>query len=340
MPGRNSPQSSRELGQPTSNMNKPRPNSKAWCLRTRSKRAATASGPNGRNWELSVSTSSTSREAAMQRSSPSIGTLASALAKAQGELVNPEKSLVATIRKDGPKGAEQTFRYAPLSSGLDIVRKILGQHEIATVQTTAIDQTAGIVNLTTVLAHASGEWIASDWPVCAISETATPHRMGAALTYARRYALFTLVGIAGEDDLDAPDLISPTSAREQSSRSERQHSSGNGNDRNNGRLDSRTPNLAARTPLPRPSKSGDRISTVRGMQAAVLLSFELSGRLRDQMLEELNHIGSSDEAAKWARRHLPDKNKLNGDDARHIEAVFRTKLLSFAVHHSEGIPTK
>ena len=47
------------------------------------------------------------------------------------------------------------------------------------VQTTAIDQTAGIVNLTTVLAHASGEWIASDWPVCAVSETATRHRMGA-----------------------------------------------------------------------------------------------------------------------------------------------------------------
>jgi len=146
----------------------------------------------------------------MQRSSPSIGTLASALAKAQGELVNPEKSLVATIRRDGPQGTEQTFRYAPLSSGLDIVRKILGQHEIATVQTTSIDQAAGIVNLTTVLAHASGEWIASDWPVCAISETATPHRMGAALTYARRYALFTLVGIAGEDDLDAPDLPTPT----------------------------------------------------------------------------------------------------------------------------------
>ena len=42
------------------------------------------------------------------------------------------------------------------------------------MQTTSIDQAAGIVNLTTVLAHASGEWIASDWPVCAISETATP----------------------------------------------------------------------------------------------------------------------------------------------------------------------
>jgi ERF superfamily len=113
---------------------------------------------------------------------------------------------VATIYPDGCGEAGRSFRYAPLSSGLDIVRKTLGQHEIATVQTTAIDQNAGIVNLTTVLAHSSGEWIASDWPVCAINETATPHRMGAALTYAPRYALFTLVGIAGEDDLDAPDL--------------------------------------------------------------------------------------------------------------------------------------
>src|SRR5215471_4701466 len=144
----------------------------------------------------------------MQRSSETIGAIAAALAKAQGQLVNPEKSLIGTIF--GGSGGERSFRYAPLSSGLDIVRKTLSQHEIATVQTTGIDQSAGIVRLSTVLAHASGEWIASDWPVCAISETATPQRMGAALTYARRYALFTLVGIAGEDDLDARDLLSPT----------------------------------------------------------------------------------------------------------------------------------
>src|SRR5580658_8276411 len=107
----------------------------------------------------------------MHRSSESIASLAAALAKAQAELVNPEKSLVATIRSDEPGRAEQTFRYAPLSSGLDIVRKTLGQHEIATVQTTAIDQSIGTVNLTTLLAHSSGEWIASDWPVCTIAET-------------------------------------------------------------------------------------------------------------------------------------------------------------------------
>src|SRR6516225_7706534 len=132
---------------------------------------------------------------AVQRSSETIGTIAAALAKAQAQLVNPEKSLTGTIRADG-SSAERSFRYAPLSSGLDIVRKTLSQHEIATVQTTSIDETAGIVRLSTVLAHASGEWIASDWPVCALSETAAPRRMGAALTYARRYGLFTLVGIA------------------------------------------------------------------------------------------------------------------------------------------------
>src|SRR5438445_2376418 len=142
----------------------------------------------------------------MHRSSETIGAIAAALAKAQGELSNPEKSLIATIRSPFPREGDRTFRYASLASGLDIVRKALGQHEIATVQTTAIDQASGQIQLTTLLAHASGEWISSDWPVCPVSETPAPHRMGAALTYARRYALFALVGIAGEDDLDAPDL--------------------------------------------------------------------------------------------------------------------------------------
>ena len=143
----------------------------------------------------------------MHRSSETIGVIAAALAKAQAELlINPEKSLVATIRGRDPREAERSFRYAPLASGLEIVRKSLGQHEIATIQTTQIDRDAGLIRLTTVLAHSSGEWLSSDWPVCPIGEAAAPQRMGAALTYARRYALFTLVGIAGEDDLDAPDL--------------------------------------------------------------------------------------------------------------------------------------
>jgi len=142
----------------------------------------------------------------MQRCSESIGTIAGALAKAQAELTNPEKALVGTIRSPFPREADRPFRYASLASGLDIVRKVLGKHEIATVQTTEIDREAGLIRLTTLLAHSSGEWVSSDWPVCPVAETAAPHKMGAALTYARRYALFTLVGIAGEDDLDAKPI--------------------------------------------------------------------------------------------------------------------------------------
>ena len=276
----------------------------------------------------------------MQRTSDSIASLAAALAKAQIELANPEKSLVGTIEPATGEGSARLFRYASLSSGLEIVRKTLGQHEIATVQTTAIDQTAGIVNLTTVLAHASGEWIASDWPVCAIADTATPHRMGAALTYARRYALFTLVGIAGEDDLDAPDLISPASPRDRSSGAE--GASGHGRGAGNGLAAAGSmplANLAARTPLPRQGKADNRANQARAaMHTAVLLSFEASGQLRDQMLGELNAIGSEDEAAKWAHRRLPDKNKLNAIDAKHIEEIFRAKLKAFAIHHAEGLP--
>src|SRR4051794_20915616 len=164
-----------------------------------------ASGPSARNPAPLVLISK-KRRWVMPRYSETIGAIAAALAKAQIELANPEKSLTATIRSPFPREGDRSFRYASLSSGLDLVRKSLGRHEIATVQTTSIDEGAGLIRLTTTLAHSSGEWVASDWPVCPVSETAAPHRMGAALTYARRYALFTLVGIAGEDDLDAPDL--------------------------------------------------------------------------------------------------------------------------------------
>src|SRR5215472_5066885 len=152
-----------------------------------------------------------SRRWSMRRSSESVAALAAALAKAQAELVNPEKSLTATIRTGRPGEGERSFRYASLASGLEIVRKTLGQHEIATMQTTEIDRTAGMVSLTTTLAHSSGEWIASDWPVCPIADMASPMRMGTAQSYARRYALFPMVGIAGEDDLDAPDLCASAS---------------------------------------------------------------------------------------------------------------------------------
>jgi ERF superfamily len=241
----------------------------------------------------------------MPRSSETVAALASALAKAQAELVNPEKSLTATIRTGRPGETERSFRYAPLSSGLDIVRKTLGQHEIATLQTTAIDQTTGMVHLTTTLAHASGEWIASDWPVCPIAETANPQRMGAALTYARRYALFTLVGIAGEDDLDAPNLCEETS-----SSSAVDHSFRPTDDQ------SRMP--------PRAPGNG----RARGNKGEILLTLdpEQSAALREKLLAELGNITSADSVPNWARGALTAKNSLTATDAKLVEDAFERRL--------------
>jgi len=244
----------------------------------------------------------------MQRSSESIGTIAAALAKAQAQLVNPEKSLVATIRSDGRRGDEQTFRYAPLSSGLDIVRKTLSQYEIATVQTTSIDDAAGIVRLSTVLAHASGEWIASDWPVCPIAETERPQRMGAALTYARRYSLFTLVGIAGEDDLDAPDLMDPDP--ETGKLRFNSKSGGNGGQQ-------------IRSDRPAGRGAGNKPATA-SLQPE--LSVALSASLRIELVGQIDGLSSADEAALWARRRLVAKNQLSAADAQKVEEAFAAKL--------------
>ena len=112
----------------------------------------------------------------MHQSSESVAALAAALAKAQARLVNPEKSLTATITTGSSGEAGRTFHYAPLSSGLEIVRKTLSENEIALIQTTAMDPGSRILNLTTMLAHASGEWIASQWPVCALAEITNPQR--------------------------------------------------------------------------------------------------------------------------------------------------------------------
>jgi hypothetical protein len=252
----------------------------------------------------------------MQRSSPSIAALATALAKAQIELANPEKSLTGTIEVQGADGGARHFRYAPLSSGLEIVRKTLGQYEIATVQTTAIDQTVGIINLTTMLAHSSGEWIASDWPVCPIADSATPHRMGAALTYARRYALFTVVGIAGEDDVDAPDLIGPAVEGKQP-RIKGKNAGGDG----------------AQT-------ASDRVAIHRrknksGQDSLRELSASLSVSLRLEFLREIEGLSTADDAALWAQRRLAAKNQLSAADAQHVEGAFAAKVATLPAQSAQ-----
>ncbi len=245
----------------------------------------------------------------MQRSSESIGAIAGALAKAQAELTNPEKSLIATIRSPFPRESDRTFRYASLSSGLDIVRKALGKHEIATVQTTSIDNEAGLIRLTTVLAHTSGEWVSSDWPVCPVSDTAAPHRMGAALTYARRYALFTLVGIAGEDDLDAPDLLGVQDASPPTPTA------------NSGKANGH----AEAAPKPVVRYDGKRLHRTPKPLPPVL-DQAASTLLLQRLLAQVAGLRSVGAATAWATHGLIAKNTLTAEDAQRVEAGFRNRM--------------
>src|SRR3954464_11419318 len=116
-------------------------------------------------------------EGSMRSCSDSIAQLAAALAKAQIELVNPAKSLTAIIDRWGTGNEGQVYRYAPLSAGLEIVRKTLCKHELAVIQTTHVERDPSMVLLTTTLAHGSGEWIAASWPVCRTSDMSHPKLM-------------------------------------------------------------------------------------------------------------------------------------------------------------------
>jgi len=170
-----------------------------------------------------------------------------------------------------------------------------------------------------MLAHASGEWIASDWPVCAISETATPHRMGAALTYARRYALFTLVGIAGEDDLDAPDLNAPTVPR---TGPEQPPGAGNGQLKGGRRYaDPPRPYRRRTSAFPPRVPSDDP---------------EASAAVCRQLLAEVASISSSEAAATWAQRALGAKNRLTSTDATSVEQAFEARLARLASQDTEA----
>jgi hypothetical protein len=238
----------------------------------------------------------------VHRSSETFAALASALARAQAHLVNPEKSLTATIKTGKAGEIERSFRYAPLSSGLEIVRETLSEQEIAVIQTTAVDQASRMLNLTTLLAHSSGEWIASHWPVCSIVEIASPQRMGAALTYARRYALFTLVGIVGEDDMDAPDICAPERASEP---------------------------LASGFQRPPRSQGNGSMRGASKTGAAPILSADESAAERDRLLGEIASLPSHDNATSWARQALVAKNRLTVTDAKLLEDAFEQKIAAF-----------
>ena len=154
--------------------------------------------------------------------------------------------------------------------------------------------------------------MSSDWPVCPISEIATPHRMGAALTYARRYALFTLVGIAGEDDLDASDLTAPDSGPERPATADKIASNGG-----QGAVSTRQNGKAQATTL-EPSLDPDA-----------------SAALRDQLLSDVDRLSSADAAAAWAHGIMAAKNSLAAADARRVEDAFAAKMATLGSGEGE-----
>ncbi|MDA9421451.1 ERF family protein [Bradyrhizobium sp. CCBAU 53380] len=239
----------------------------------------------------------------MHQSSERIGAIAAALAKAQSELTNPEKTLTATIHSPFPREGSRTFRYASLASGLDIVRRTLSQQEIATIQTTRSEEATGHIYLTTLLAHSSGEWISSDLPVCAVKDLHAPHRMGAALTYARRYALFALVGIAGEDDLDAPDVVtgSPVAPESQTA----------------------------------PGSKGKPQKGI--LNRPPILPPERSAELRDRLLDELDRQEGGEALLAWTKSILPLKNTLMEADARALEAAYERRNVDSTAPGSQHV---
>jgi ERF superfamily len=259
----------------------------------------------------------------MHRCSENVAAIATALAKAQTELSNPEKAMIGTIY-NARTDSQQNFRYASLSSGLDIIRKVLGSQQIAVMQTTDIDKAGGTVNLTTLLVHTSGEWISSDWPVCKLTETATPRRMGAALTYARRYALFTMVGIAGEDDLDAPDGADD----------------GPDGDRIAG------VDLAPRNGLAPKPADASRSRTRAAPPVQEKLSAEASAAARTQLIQEIQSL-AEDELQPCAIAILKAKNRLSAEDAKQVEEAFAARITlqdapaeAPAVEAPASMPTK
>jgi hypothetical protein len=247
----------------------------------------------------------------MRTSSEAIGQLAGALAKAQAGLINPRKTLTATLEA-APGGDKQSYRYAPLGEGLTIARRTLGRHELAIVQTTEIDP-AGTVILTTMLVHASGEWIATRWPVCPVEACSDPKRMGAALTYARRYSLFALVGLAGEDDLDAPDL--KRMPREPAARGEPRPG----------------PTMAVSSPVPATrSARRVRLRVLSSPGPDDPLSATAGGEtpastLTTDPLADLTRADSEDALMRWAIAVLPHRNALEAEARVALDSAFRAR---------------
>lgn len=133
--------------------------------------------------------------------SESIDQLATALAAAQGMMKNPVKKKTARIKSD--KGSYE-YKYADLAETFDVIRDPLSKNGLSVTQTmerVLVGDAQGTnFFLATTLRHKSGQWVSSYYP---LPVGAKPQEFGSVLTYARRYSLSAIVGIASDEDDDA-----------------------------------------------------------------------------------------------------------------------------------------
>ena len=142
--------------------------------------------------------------------SDNINELAAALAKAQGEIQNPAKNRVNPHFKS---------KYADIADGLDVIRPTLSKFGIAFVQATELVDD-GMVILRTRMIHSSGQWLESTYPV---GRFVKHQELGASLTYAKRQALFSIVGVAGDDDDDGNSATATPGVRKTSNAIKREN---------------------------------------------------------------------------------------------------------------------
>lgn len=129
--------------------------------------------------------------------SENIAELAAALAKAQGAMTNPPKNREVKVKSE--KG-EYKFSYATLDAVMDVIRKPLADNGLSFAQS-LYTNSDGKLRLVTLLSHSSGQWLKAETPV--LFGGSKMQELGSAQTYARRYAITSLLGIAADEDDDA-----------------------------------------------------------------------------------------------------------------------------------------
>lgn len=136
--------------------------------------------------------------------SPEIGKIAEALAKAQGKFPVIEKTKEAKLKGTSKSGSsyEYGYKYADIADVLKAILPILAENGLSVIQPTLIE--SGGIFIRTRLMHSSGEWLESEYPVSSVS--GEHQKMGGALTYARRYALCSMLAITADEDVDAGDI--------------------------------------------------------------------------------------------------------------------------------------